>query len=53
MLMGPSWTALEHELAHTMHCSIRGYWDQWNKQQSPGSFRLPAPQVVSVHCFEG
>ena len=53
MLMGPSWTALEHELADTMHCSIRGYWDQWNKQQSPGSFRLPAPQVVSVHCFEG
>ena len=45
VLMGPSWTALEHELAYTMHCSIRGYWDQWNKQQSLGSIRLPAPQV--------
>ena len=53
MLMGPSWTALEHELAYTMHCSIRGYWDQWNKQQSLGSFRLPAPQVVPVQCFKG
>ena len=53
MLMGPSWTALEHELAYTMHCSIRGYWDQWNKQQSPGSFRLPAPQVVPVQYWGG
>ena len=45
-VFGPSWSALEHELAHTLHTSMQGYWARWKATHQAG-FTLPSPQVLS------
>ena len=45
-LFGPSWGALEHELAHTLHVTLQGYWARWKATHQAG-FTLPSPQVTS------
>lgn len=46
-LFGPTWNALEHELAHSMHTTMQGYWKNWEATQSEG-FKVPSPEVTPM-----
>lgn len=43
-LFGPTWSALEHELAHSMHVTIQGYWKNWTATHDK-DFKMPSPEV--------
>ncbi|DBA72154.1 TPA: hypothetical protein ACH3X2_010874 [Trebouxia sp. C0005] len=46
-VFGPSWSALEHELAYTLHTTVQGYWTRWKATHHTG-FSLPSPQVRAL-----
>lgn len=46
-VFGLSWSALEHELAHTLHATSQGYWARWQASEQH-TFTAPSPQARAL-----
>ena len=48
LLFGPSWAAMEYELAGAMHRSLKAYWGRIEERRGADDFINPTAEVLDL-----